>query len=87
MNPTTLVLGLAFLAIVILVLRGARSGRPSIGLSLLAAVFLVLGSLGAWYSWMESGSLLWTLGYGAIALASAITLFRQVTGFLSRSAE
>lgn len=88
MTPTTLVLGLAFLAMVIVILRRARSGRPSIGLSLLAVVFLVLGSLGAWIAWAEPpGSLPWTLAYGALAVWGGITLFRQVTAVLSPPAE
>ena len=88
MTPTTLVLGLAFLAMVIVILRRARSGRPSIGLSLLAAVCLVLGSLGAWVAWVEPpGSHPSTLVYGALALWGGITLFRQITAVLSPPAE
>ena len=87
MNPTTIVLCLAVAVIVVVILWRARSGRPSIALGLLAAVFMVLGAVLAMYSWVESSSLPWALGYGAFSLAWGITLVRQVAGFLGRSRE
>jgi hypothetical protein len=60
-----------------LVIKGLFNKRRSI-LSILAALLVLPASfLGAWYAWVESHDLPWTIGYSALGLAGLVSLIRQ----------
>jgi hypothetical protein len=62
-----------------LVAWGAVSTRGRFLLALAALTVAVVGAGGAYYAWMESRQLGWTLGYGATALVGLAVFVRQVT--------
>ena len=87
MSPSILILCGSLLFVLVVALRVARSGRPSLLVVLVGLALMSMGALGSWYSWAESQSLPWTLGYGFLGLIGAILLVRQVSAFVSRSGE
>jgi hypothetical protein len=78
MNFSTAILFAILLGIVGLTLYGVFSRRRFFWIGLMAIVVFLLSALGSWYSWMESQSVPWTLGYGAIAIAGAVAAFRHL---------
>lgn len=78
MSPSILILCCSLLFVLFVALRVARSGRPSLLVVLVGLALTSMGALGSWYSWAESQSLPWTVGYGGLGFLGAALLFRQV---------
>ncbi len=77
MNISTaliLLVALVVLATIGFGLFGRR--HPAIGIVALLAV--PVAALGGWYAWAETGSVPWTIGYGAVALGGAAAAARNL---------
>lgn len=78
MNAIVLVLGVMALTAVGLTIYGAVVPRRSLPIALVALAVLGVGSLGAWYAWMETQSIPWTVGYLTMAAIALIAFVRQL---------
>ncbi len=57
--------------------RGLVSERRSTVGGVIAAGIALLSALISWYSWAETGSVSWTVGYGVVALLGCVSAGRQ----------
>ena len=73
----TLLLSLAIAVVLGLVIKGLFNKRCSI-LTILAGLLVLPASfIGAWYAWLESSNLPWTIGYSVLGLAGIVAIIRQ----------
>lgn len=86
MGPAAAVILLAVLLAILVVIWGAVSKRRSIAVALVALSVAGLAALGSYYAAVESQSVPWALGYGAVGLFSAAVAGRHLHGKLSKSA-
>ena len=68
---------LVLISICAVPIYGLVSGRKSTVVLVLSAVVSVLAVIGAWYSWAESRSVPWTVGYGVMAAVAFGSMVRQ----------
>ncbi len=85
MSTPTLILCCVLFFVLFATLRAARSARPSPLVVLVGTSLVAMGALGGWYSWAETRSLGWTVGYCGLSLLGAAMLLRQVAAFAGKA--
>jgi len=80
MSIVTVIVGVAAFAGVGCVLWALTTSQRSIMVVLIAAVVAPMAALVAWYAWAESRDIPWTVGLGAVALASVAAAVRHCGG-------
>jgi len=75
----TIVLLTAILAVAITV-WGAFTERRSVAVAIVALAVAALGGLLSFYACVETHSMPWAVGYGAVAIASAAVAARHLLG-------
>ena len=78
MNLTSAIVLLLFLLVIALGIYGIFRSRRSILIGLSSLVLATLAGLGSWYSFAESHSLPWTIGYAILALVGTVSAFRNL---------
>ena len=77
----TIVSGLILLVallFVVLVFWGLFTRCQFRFVGVLAILSVPVAALGAWYSWMETQSVGWTIGYSAFAMIGIVTAIRHL---------
>jgi hypothetical protein len=77
MGIASAVVALVALVGLVAVLAALVNRRRSIPLAVAMLPVAAFTAVGAWYSWAETHSVAWTLGYGAVAVVSLVGLIRQ----------
>ncbi len=72
-----------FLGVIVafgVVMWGAMTQHRSLFIAAVAVLPAGLATLLSWYSYAESGSILWMIGYAVVAVISAYVVVRHSTG-------
>ena len=80
MNFTAAALFAGLILAVAVALGGLIAEHRSPLVGVVAGLVAVLAALGAWYSWAESRSIPWTVGYGVVALTALASSIKQFMG-------
>jgi len=77
MNIAGAAIFLGIIAALGVALWGLVAKQRSAVVGVIAVVVALLAAGGAWYTWAESKSIPWTIGYGVVALVSLASAMRQ----------
>ena len=78
MNLFSAFIILATLAAFAAAIFGLFNRKPGIAVAIAGFVIVPIGGLGAWYSFMETQSIPWTIGYGVVSALGLIAGVRNV---------
>ncbi|MGI9471869.1 MAG: hypothetical protein ACR2NZ_10075 [Rubripirellula sp.] len=78
MSVLTLLMAIVLLTAVALTIYGLFVPCRSFPLAILALGVFAIASLGAWYSWSETHSISWTVGYSSVAGIALVSMLRQL---------
>lgn len=78
MNLTTAIILLGLVGVLAITMYGLFNRAKLVLLGVIALLVVVLALLGAWYSWAESRSMPWTLGYATVAAVGLASAIRQL---------
>lgn len=77
MTITSGILLVVAVLFLILIAWGLFTPRRNVAFGVLGILILPVAVLGAWYSWMETQSPGWTIGYGVLAIIGIANAFRH----------